>query len=288
MSGRLLDALTLGPARRRRALRRRLRRLDVSDRPPRPGRNSEAVRTIAVWLITVAALLALVTVWPGVVPTRVRQLVGIGPDRLSPPVAAQRESARSYRFLAHQRGAPRDPVAYDPCRPIEVELNPAGAPADAEQLVLQAMSRLHQATGLVFTYQGISERRPGWRGRLVPMGSPGGTPVLVSWADEDEVPQLAGSVAGLGGSTRVATDGGELRYVTGQVTLDKDAFADIAQRPNGQAQAQAIVYHEFGHLVGLDHVRDPRQLMYASNTGQLDFAAGDLAGLAKLGKGRCF
>lgn len=288
MSGRLLDALTLGPTRRRRALRRRLRALD-----PRPAsavrrHTSEAVRTVAVWLVTVAVLLALVTVWPGVVPTRVRALVGLGPDRLSPPVVAQQASAHSYRFLAHQRGAPEKPVTYDPCRPIEVVLNPQGAPADAEQLVLQAMSRVHEATGLVFVYRGTSARRPGWRTPLVPMGSPGGTPVLVSWADEDEVPELAGSVAGLGGSTRVATDTGELRYVTGQVTLDKDAFAEIARRPNGEAQEQAILYHEFGHLVGLDHVRDPRQLMYASNTGQLDFAAGDLAGLAKLGNGQCF
>lgn len=246
------------------------------------------MRTLAVWLITVAVLLALVTLWPGVVPTPVRKLVGLGPDRLSPPVVAEKASARSYRFLAHQRGAPDEPVTYDPCRPIEVVLNPQGAPPDAEQLVLQAMSRVHQATGLVFVYRGTSDRRPGWRAPLVPMGSPGGSPVLVSWATEDEVPQLAGSVAGLGGSTRVTTDGGLLHYVTGQVTLDRDAFAQIAQRSNGQSQEQAILYHEFGHLVGLDHVPDPHQLMYASNTGQLDFAPGDLAGLARLGKGQCF
>lgn len=289
MSGRLLDALSLGPARRRRALRRRLRALD--ERAPRTSwrrPSGEAARTIAVWFVTVAVLLAVVTVWPGLVPTPVRTLVGMGPHRLSPPVVVQDATAHSYRFLAHQRGAPQVPVTYDPCRPIEVVLNPQGAPSDAVQLVLQAMSRLHEATGLVFVYKGTSDRRPGWQGPLLPMGSPGGTPVLVSWATEQEVPQLAGSVAGIGGSTRVTTDGGQLRYVTGQVTLDKDAFAAIAQRTDGRAEEQAILYHEFGHLVGLDHVRDPHELMYASNTGLLDFAPGDLAGLARLGKGPCF
>lgn len=45
--------------------------------------------------------------------------------------------------------------------------------------------------------------------------------------------------------------------------------------------------HELAHVVGLDHVDDPTQLMYAENSGQLDFGAGDRAGLALLGTGEC-
>lgn len=45
--------------------------------------------------------------------------------------------------------------------------------------------------------------------------------------------------------------------------------------------------HELAHVLGLDHVDDPTQLMHEENTGQFDFGDGDLAGLALLGTGAC-
>lgn len=45
--------------------------------------------------------------------------------------------------------------------------------------------------------------------------------------------------------------------------------------------------HELAHVVGLDHVDDPTQLMNPEGTGVTEFAAGDLAGLAVLGGGQC-
>jgi predicted Zn-dependent protease len=76
--------------------------------------------------------------------------------------------------------------------------------------------------------------------------------------------------------------------VTGTVSLDAGQFPSILGRRHGPAIAQAIVMHELGHLVGLDHVDDAKQLMYPQSQGDvLDFAGGDLTGLAALGSGRC-
>jgi predicted Zn-dependent protease len=75
--------------------------------------------------------------------------------------------------------------------------------------------------------------------------------------------------------------------VTGGVELDAAQFAELLSRDDGAAVARAIVLHELGHALGLAHVSDPAQLMYPTQSGVWDFAAGDLAGLAQLSSGAC-
>jgi Zn-dependent protease with chaperone function len=60
------------------------------------------------------------------------------------------------------------------------------------------------------------------------------------------------------------------------------------KRPDGKRVVRAVVLHELGHLVGLDHVTAADQLMYPQvQPGVTDFGAGDLTGLAALGRGTC-
>ena len=68
----------------------------------------------------------------------------------------------------------------------------------------------------------------------------------------------------------------------GQVALDG---ADMRNKSDGFVKA--LVLHELGHLVGLDHVEDQRELMYPTMTGLRSFGPGDRSGLAALGAGRC-
>lgn len=70
--------------------------------------------------------------------------------------------------------------------------------------------------------------------------------------------------------------------------LDAAKLGSLLQRPNGDQLVRAVVPHELGHLVGLAHVNSPSQLMYPqAQLGVTDFGAGDLTGLAALGKGVC-
>jgi predicted Zn-dependent protease len=121
----------------------------------------------------------------------------------------------------------------------------------------------------------------------------GPEPVLIGWADEDEVGDLADDVAGVGGPTMVEI--GRLRtYVTGSVVLDRDTTdrfgADDPARPDGRGADEleiALLLHELGHLVGLEHVDDPGELMYPAGITRSSYGPGDKEGLAALGAIPC-
>lgn len=216
----------------------------------------------------------------------VRSTLGIGPagqvDR-----ATAVAGGGSYRFMQHQRGAPDTPVTWDPCKMIRVEINTDGVPdpEQARDVVLGAMRRVSAATGLRLQYAGPSTDRPHWPS-ATQSARADAEPVLVAFATSDEVPRLKGRVAGVGGSTSVRRNGIST-YVSGQVTLDSGTFTKLLTEPAFLDAARAILVHEFGHLVGLAHVRDNRELMNEQDTGLTDFGAGDRTGLTLLGQGPC-
>lgn len=203
--------------------------------------------------------------------------------------AALVTTSDSYRFLALQPDG-TTPVAYNPCRPIHYVIRQQGEPAGGNQIVRNAVLRVSQATGLRFVDDGAtseapSRQRPSYQPKMY---GDRWAPVLVSWVTANENPDFAADVAGQGGSTAMSRDGRPSAYVTGAVELDAGQLGSILQRPGGIQIVRAIVLHELGHLVGLDHVNAASQLMYAQGqAGVTDFGAGDLTGLAALGRGPC-
>lgn len=195
----------------------------------------------------------------------------------------------SYRFLAHQTDG-RTPVAYDPCRPIHYVIRQQGEPAGGAQIVTDAISRVSHATGLRFVSDGETSEAPS---RQRPSYQPQRygdrwAPVLISWVTAKENPDFAADVTGQGGSSAVGFPNRPNAYVTGAVALDSGKLTSILLRPHGQEIVRGVVLHELGHLVGLDHVTAENQLMYPqSQPGVTDFGAGDLTGLAALGRGTC-
>ena len=107
-------------------------------------------------------------------------------------------------------------------------------------------------------------------------------------ADRLALPPVAIEVDGVVRTLRRGTDGIEVvpgSHAELHVALDRDAFADMGTRPGGAALQRAVLTHELGHVVGLDHVDDPTQLMNPVATVST-FQAGDLAGLA-IGRASC-
>jgi predicted Zn-dependent protease len=113
-------------------------------------------------------------------------------------------------------------------------------------------------------------------------------PVLIAWVTRVQDPDLDVDVAGAGGSHSVDVPNGQRAYVTGKVELNAEKLARILRQPDGKHVVQTVVMHELGHVMGLAHVNSKSQLMYPEGqSGVTDFGAGDLTGLAALGKGAC-
>jgi hypothetical protein len=206
----------------------------------------------------------------------------------APPVVPA--GAGKFEVAIDQPGDPSVPVAWDPCRPIHYVVNPAGAPSDGASLIRAAITRVQTATGLHFVDDGptaekTSKDRKAYQPALY--SSARWAPVLVSWSDENTTPALAGYVAGFGMPQAVYASRDRLVYVTGQVTLDRRQLS-LASAPD-RAVVRAIILHELGHLVGLDHTSDRSQIMFSEAQFNVrDYGIGDRRGLARLGTQACF
>lgn len=196
-------------------------------------------------------------------------------------------TSSAYTFIDTQRDGVT-PVAYDPCRELHVVINPRTVPSGAERVVHQALDEMSAITGLQFVVDGEVDESPESKRDPYQPDRYGDrwAPILVAWSDADELPDLAGDVAGIGGSAHVSVDGTKV-YVSGLVGLDGPSFNEFMSYPNGSELARAVVLHELGHVLGLDHVDDPHQLMYEDNLGVIIPQAGDRAGLSLLGQGAC-
>lgn len=180
-----------------------------------------------------------------------------------------------YTFLATtDRGAP---ITWACGADIELVVNPEGAPREYSDLVAGAVETVNAASSFTFVVVGESGDRDFFdrlRG-----------PVLLGWADEDEVPQLAGPTAGLGGAAYLTGPGGSGRAVGGSVVLDTDLPRGGWFR--GGIDEEVVLVHELLHVLGLGHTDDQSQLMAAQHVGQSGLGQGDLDGIRALEEAAC-
>lgn len=216
-----------------------------------------------------------------------------GVDEAAHPLgqpAPLRSTSSSYRFMFTQADG-KKPVTYDPCRPIHYVVRPDHEPAQGLAMVQAAVGTISQATGLHFVYDGTTSEAPGNDRALYQPKRYGQrwAPVLIAWETPEEQPSFAASTVGLGGSLYLeAPTLSQRTYVTGTVELSSTAFDGFLSNPKTTSLARAVILHELGHLVGLDHVTDPEQVMYPeTQLVTTSLGAGDLTGLSLLGSGAC-
>jgi hypothetical protein len=216
-------------------------------------------------------------------PSREEKAQALGAPAPVPPGTGR------FEVLHYQRNDPATPVAFDPCRPIHYVLNLNGAPSDGAALILDGITRVQAATGLRFVSDGTTTEAPS-KDRVPYQPSRYGrrwAPMLIGWSDENAFPELAGYIAGVGAPSPVYGANGQLVYVTGEVVLDGPQLSPASTPDRGVVRA--IILHELGHLMGLDHTSDRGQIMFSESQFNVrDYGDGDLRGLAKLGTQVCF
>lgn len=261
------------------------------------GRSTAAAPALLATAVVVAAVVAVHPAGLGLLeragagasaPARPSLPGGLSDVPLATPAAAP-PGEGGYALLDSDGGRP---VAWDPCRPVRYVVDSRTAPPGGDYLLDDAIAAVQRVTGLVFVDDGPTDEPASDQRSPLQVDRYGDrwAPVLVSWSDPAADPRLAGDVAAYAGPQ--AADGaepGSRRYVTGQLVIDGPQVAEMAAGPAGLARARAVLLHELGHLVGLDHVDDLRQLMYPSATPLVvDLADGDLRGLAAVSGGPCF
>ena len=196
-------------------------------------------------------------------------------------------NSASYKFLATNDDG--TPVGYSPCRPLHYVINAALAPQGAERLVEDSIRTISEATGITFISDGSTTEAPSPTRAPYQKEAYGDrwAPLLIAWTTPEQAPQLKGPVIGTGGSTHFSFGDGPKSFVTGSLELDAPQIAEDLDRGEGAAYATAVILHELGHVMGLEHVDDPAQLMYPEIGAPDGLADGDLNGLYELGHAQC-
>jgi hypothetical protein len=191
-------------------------------------------------------------------------------------------TSASYRFSSILDGTP---VRWNPCQAIHWRSNTARGPVGGLTILKEAVVHMATVTGTTWIYDGPTTATPG-TSYLPTRPSTQNTPVLIGWTDGTASDLLRGKPAQVLGMTRTVWFGVDTG--TRKVAATRGAVIALDRTDRlplrGTLSWKATVLHELGHVMGLDHPADRRQLMAATLPAVTDLQGGDRTGLLRLGR----
>ena len=178
---------------------------------------------------------------------RMMAVVAILSLQIVNPIGA-RASAKStpHGFLRLDQNG--EPARWDPCSALKWKLVGAGISNAVSTEVFASVSALTKGTGLDFIFEE--------GGTSADLQNPPANTLVIGVGVKSMNPRVAGS-------TRVKyarNDSRSIRITSAVVTLNPVTFK---QRSGSFNFLMPVLLHELGHSVGLSHVNDPSDIMFA-------------------------
>jgi hypothetical protein len=193
-------------------------------------------------------------------------------------------------------------IRWDPCTTVTYAVNvrKAGVSPKARKSALadtrEAMRRAAARTGLTFQFVGRTTEIPkdaakSWSDRQK------AAEIVIAWVDQHRaatrsnllIPSGGGYVSGTGGWVWKAwtlKSQWELAIGRGFVVINSDHNGRYSRGFGSGYTRGALLLHEIGHSLGLDHVGSTSELMYPQmlDRASSGYKSGDRTGLKKLGE----
>ena len=177
---------------------------------------------------------------------------------------------------------------------ITYRVNTAGV-STRVRLVQRALAKLTAASGLQFRYLGRTSYIPHNAVIHYPSGdrvvfdaaqerARTGAELVISWATSSTSNLLTSYEAGVGTVSWSGNPQSQLRIVEGAVVMKRGVHLLAGFAPG--ASVGALLLHELGHAVGLEHVTTRSQIMYpvVGSWTRAYYHSGDVAGLRRVGR----